>query len=120
MKREKLFNEIHSSILLFKDKNIDEHELQIAIESMIDDYHESQLKLLNMQSVSNNEAFKCTKCKDTGIYFFSDRVPETCECQSEVAVCFHTCKHNPHAPFVPEICDKCNSETLSEWQQTDC
>ena len=55
MKREKLFNEIHSSILLFKDKNIDEHELQIAIESMVDDYHESQLKLLNMQNVSKAE-----------------------------------------------------------------
>lgn len=27
----------------------------------------------------NNEAFKCAKCKDTGIYFFSDRVPEKCE-----------------------------------------
>ena len=37
--------------------------------------------------VIDSEAFKCDKCKDTGIYFFSDRVPEICECQSEVAVC---------------------------------
>jgi len=37
-----------------------------------------------------------------------------------VAVGCHTCKHNPHAPFVPEICDKCKPDTLSKWQQTDC
>lgn len=39
---------------------------------------------------------------------------------NEVAVGCHTCKHNPHSPFVPEICDECNSETLSKWQATDC
>lgn len=55
MKRDELHDEIHSSILLFKDKHIDEHELQIAIESMVDDYHENQLKLLNKQNVSKAE-----------------------------------------------------------------
>lgn len=37
-----------------------------------------------------------------------------------VAVGCHTCKHNPHAPFVPEICDECNPGTFNKWQQTDC
>ena len=35
---------------------------------------------------------------------------------NEVAVGCHTCKHNPHAPFIPEICEKCNPRNLSEWQ----
>jgi len=50
------------------------------------------VKKLHMQNVSNNE----------------------------VVVGCHTCKHNPHAPFVPEICDECNPGTFNKWQQTDC
>jgi len=59
---------------------------------------------LTLAGVSNNEAFKCDKCKDAGIYFFSDRVPEKCECKSEVSVCEHdwNSKSQAHA-----ICRKC-------------
>lgn len=41
---------------------------------------------------------------------------------SEVAVngC-HNCKNNPHAPFVPEICDSCYADSFNNWQPlTDC
>lgn len=31
-----------------------------------------------------------------------------------------TCRHNPNAPYVPEICEGCD-ETFSNWQPfTDC
>lgn len=58
------------------------------------------VKILNLHFVSNNEALESS----------SDGVAVGC----------HTCKHNPHAPFVPEICDECNPETFSKWQATDC
>ena len=33
----------------------------------------------------------------------------------------HNCKNNPHAPFVPEICDSCYADSFNNWQQlTDC
>ena len=47
-------------------------------------------------------------------------IPDVSVNEERVAVGCHTCKHNPHAPFIPEICYKCNPQTLSEWQQTYC
>lgn len=33
----------------------------------------------------------------------------------------HNCKNNPHAPFVPEICDSCYADRFNNWQPlTDC
>jgi len=33
----------------------------------------------------------------------------------------HNCKNNPHAPFVPKICDSCYAHGLNNWQPlTDC
>lgn len=33
----------------------------------------------------------------------------------------HNCKNNPHAPFVPEICDSCYADRFDNWQPlTDC
>ena len=54
MDKAKLHSEIHNGILYFKSGDIDEHVLQITIEKLIDDYHESQLKLLNLHGVSGS------------------------------------------------------------------
>ena len=35
----------------------------------------------------------CKLCNGTGIYFFSDRIPETCNCKKGVPICCDTCKY---------------------------
>jgi hypothetical protein len=63
---------------------------------------------LTLHIVSNNEASNiCPKCHKPK-RMQNNIIQLLCECDSEVVVGCHTCKHNPHAPFVPEICDECN------------
>lgn len=68
---------------------------------------------LPTQSVRNNNIFKCDKCKDTGIYIFSDRVPETCECKRKVTVCAFQkkCKLYETGNCVPRCCSDYKAQT---------
>ena len=72
--------------------------------------------------VSNNEANNiCPDCHKPK-RMMNNTLQLLCECESEVAVkgC-HNCKNNPHAPFVPKICDSCYAPGLNNWQPlTDC
>ena len=77
---------------------------------------------LHKHIVSNNEAKICEHCGKYKRLQGNGMIHPICECGSEVAVkgC-HNCKNNPHAPFVPEICDSCYAPGLNNWQPlTDC
>lgn len=106
---------------ILKQYSINHHHEGIVLqESWFDDVADDLVKLLNLHIVSNNEASNiCPKCHKPK-RMQNNIIQLLCECDSEVVVGCHTCKHNPHAPFVPEICDECNPETFSKWHPTDC
>lgn len=88
-KVEKIINEAIGFIHLMSDDTVSKKEGKRVIKRL------RKVKFCNLHIVSNNEALDLSE---------------------GVAVGCHTCKHNPHEPYVPEICNNCNKETLSKWQ----
>lgn len=89
-KIRKIVNEAIGFIHLMSEGTVSEKEGKRVIKRL------QKVKFCNLHFVGNNEALESSR--------------------DGVAVGCHTCKHNPHAPFIPEICNKCNPKTLSEWQ----
>ena len=54
MDKSELHSEIHNGIMYLLSKDITKEELQSTIERMIDEYHESEVKKLNIPVVSGS------------------------------------------------------------------
>ena len=67
MNKSKLYSEIHNGIMYLLSKNITKEKLQSTIERMVDEYHESEVKKLNLADVSTRlnvgtKIFKKHRC----------------------------------------------------------